>query len=96
MRNLCHITIGSLLVAALFGCQPDKTGEILFVCNGKALDKEAALQRHTDELIPITAQAADVAAADDACMWAKGYAFTGDNDPKYCGESRIPQCYSRR
>ncbi len=96
MRKLCHITIAGVLVAGLVGCQPDKTGETLFVCHGKSLDKEAALQRHTEELIPMTIQDSDVAAADDECMRAKGYEFTGEDDPKYCGEGRIPQCYSRQ
>ncbi|QIE22602.1 hypothetical protein [Caballeronia sp. SBC2] len=96
MRKLCKIALAGVLVAGLSGCQPDKTGETLFVCNSRALDKEAVLQRHTDEVIPVGAQAADFAAVDDACMWSKGYAFKGEDDTKYCSDARIPQCYSSR
>lgn len=66
----------------------------LWQCNGRALDTEARLQRHTEELIPIGIQDADVTASDDDCMEKKGYTFTGDPDPQFCTQDRIPQCYS--
>jgi hypothetical protein len=73
----------------------DQIENQFFSCNEQSLNKISAEEAKKDTSYDPVQHNAIMSELNDECMELKKYSFTGSSDAKFCGTSRIPQCYSK-